>query len=70
MLQRQSGFALLVELMYPLQALAQSAGQHRQQRVILGGERSMFGQFDPDDEHPLRVLQRDTRRPRLARCRW
>ena len=54
MLQRQRGFPLLVDLVHPLQTLAEAAGQHRQQGLVLGGERPSLGQLDPDDQHALR----------------
>ena len=45
-LQRQRGLPLLVELVHPLQTLAEATGQHREQRVVFGGERSPLGQLD------------------------
>lgn len=68
-LQGQSGFALLVDLVHPLQTLAEATGQHGEQGLVLQGERALLGQVDPDDEHALGVLQRDARRPRLRRRR-
>ena len=64
-LQRQRRFPLLVELMDPLQALAEAARQHREQHVVLGGERSSFGQLDVQHEDAARVLKRDARDARL-----
>ena len=54
MLERQGGFALLVDLVHPLQTLAEAAREHGQQRLVLEGERPSLGQIDPDDEHALR----------------
>ena len=68
-LQRQRGFPLLVELMHPLQTLTEATGQHREQRVVFGGERSSLGQLDVHHEHAPWMLQRDARRRRVARCR-
>jgi hypothetical protein len=51
-LQRHSGFALFVQLVDALQALTESSSQHRQQIVILGSERPVLRQLDPDDQHP------------------
>lgn len=68
-LQGQSGFALLVDLVHLLQTPAEAAGQHGEQGLVLQGERALLGQVDPDDEHALGVLQRDARRPRLRRRR-
>ena len=66
-LQRQRGFALLVELVDALQALTEATGQHREQGVVLGGERPLLGQLDPDDQHSAGMLQRDARPARLPR---
>ncbi len=64
-LQRQRRFPLLVELMHPLQSLAEAAGQHREQRVVFGGERSSLCQLDVHHEHAPWMLQRDARRTGL-----
>ena len=69
MLQRQGGFALLVNLVHPLQALAEAARQHGEQGLVLEGERPLLGQIDPDDEHAFGMLQRDARRPGFC-LRW
>ena len=45
-LQRQRRLPLLVQLVHSLQALAEAAGEHREQRVVFRGERSLFGQLD------------------------
>ena len=65
-LKRQGGFALLVNLVHPLQALAEAACQHGQQGLVLEGERPLLGQIDPDDQHALGMLQRDACRPGLC----
>ena len=65
MLQRHSGFALLVDLVDPLQALTEASGQYREQRVVFSGERPMFGQLDPEDQHSAEMAQRDARRARF-----
>ena len=66
MLQRQSGFPLQVHLVHSLQALAESAGEHRQQGLVLGSEPPPFDQLHPDDEHAAGMLQCDSRRPELV----
>ena len=48
MLQRHSGFALLVHLVDALQALTEASGQHCEQRVVFRGERPLLGQLDPE----------------------
>ena len=45
--------------MHPLQAVGEAAGQHSQQGLVFGSERSAFSQLDPDDEHSVRMLDGD-----------
>ena len=65
MLQRHSGFALLVNLVNTLQALTKASRQHGEQGVVFRGERSMLGQFDPKDRHSAGMAQCDARRARF-----
>lgn len=51
MLQRQSGFPLLVELVHALQSLPQPSGEHGEQRLILRRERPLLDQLDPQDQN-------------------
>lgn len=51
-LQSQCGFALLVDLVHPLQALAEAAGQHGEQGLVFQGERTLIGQVDQTTSTP------------------
>jgi hypothetical protein len=64
-LQCQRRLALLVELVNPLQALAEPPRQNREQHVILGSERPSFGELDVQHEHAAGVLKRDGSHPGL-----
>ncbi len=66
MLQRQGRFALLVDLMHPLQPLAEAARQYGQQGLVFEGERSLLGEIDPYNEHALGMLQGDACGPGLG----
>jgi hypothetical protein len=64
-LQRQCGFALLVDLMHAVQPLAQATCQHGEQGLILEGKRALLGEINPYHEHAVGVLKRDACRSRL-----
>ena len=65
MLQRQCRFALLVDLMHPVQCLAETTSLHGEQGLILKSECALLGELNPHDEHTFWMLERDARRPRL-----
>ena len=68
-LQRQRRLPLLVELVHPLQALAEAAGQHRQQGVVLRRERPLLGQFDAARRARHAGAAGRCRPRRVRRCR-